>query len=276
MELKQLRYFLKVAELRNYTRAAKQLKISQPALSRSIQKLEEQLGQPVFERKARSIGLTDAGTLLQSRAQQILSILKDTRAQITDDGRSGRIRLGAIPTIAPYYLPEILQTFSKAFPEATVIVHENTTDNLIKSCEQGETDLAILALPVNAKHLKHEKLFEEELLLVLPTKHPLVAKKTIRLKDVEPYPFVLLDEAHCLTDNIVSFCHQRSFQPTWTRATAAFTGPWTAASRPEGSPLPGTPTDSRVACCRRSENIFINMLEIVGRSEPTAQEQPPR
>lgn len=213
MELSQLRYFLQVAERRNFTRAAEDLLISQPALSRSVQKLEEELGQPVFERKTRSLSLTDAGTLLQARAQQVLSILEDTRAEITDDGQSGRVRVGAIPTIAPYFLPEVLGRFSAAFPKATVIVQENTTDLLLKSCAQGEIDLAIVALPVPTKYLEVEELFEEELFLVLPPGHPLADKATIRPSDVEPFPFVLLDEAHCLSDNIVSFCRDRSFQP---------------------------------------------------------------
>ncbi|MBA4032664.1 MAG: hyalin [Planctomyces sp.] len=213
MELDQLRYFLSVAERGNFTRAAETLMVSQPALSRSIQKLEEELGRPVFERKTRSVQLTDAGLLLQSRAQQVLAILDDTKSEIADDGQSGRVRVGAIPTIAPYFLPTVLRRFSQQFPKATVIVQENTTDVLLKSCTQGEIDLAILALPVPARYLEVEELFEEELLLVLPTEHPLVEKEKIRLVDVEPYPFVLLDEAHCLSDNIVSFCRQRSFQP---------------------------------------------------------------
>ncbi|MEW4486453.1 LysR family transcriptional regulator [Thalassoglobus sp. JC818] len=220
MELDQLRYFLKVAERGNFTRAAEDLMISQPALSRSIQKLEEELGQPVFERKTRSVSLTDAGTLLQARAQQVLSILEDTKAEITDDRESGRIRIGAIPTIAPFFLPDILRQFSAEFPKANVIVQENTTDNLIKSCTQGEVDLAILALPIPAKYLEVEELFDEELFLVLPPDHPLAAKKAIRLSDVEPLPFVLLDEAHCLSDNIVSFCRQRSFQPVSVEKTS--------------------------------------------------------
>ncbi len=220
MEIDQLRYFLQVAERGNFTRAAEDLAISQPALSRSIQKLEEELGQPVFERKTRSVSLTDAGTLLQARAQQVLSILDDTKAEITDDGQSGRVRVGAIPTIAPYFLPENLRRFSAAFPKATVIVQENTTDRLLKSCTQGEIDLAILALPVPAKYLEVEELFEEELLLVLPPDHPLADKPRIRLADVEPLPFVLLEEAHCLSDNIVSFCRQRSFQPVAVERTS--------------------------------------------------------
>ncbi|MCA8989863.1 MAG: LysR family transcriptional regulator [Planctomycetaceae bacterium] len=220
MEIDQLRYFLCVAEQGNFTRAAEELGISQPAMSRSIQKLEEELGQPVLERKSRTVSLTEAGVLLQSRAQQVLAILEDTKAEIIDDGKSGRIRLGAIPTIAPYFLPHILQNFSQEFPEATVLVQENTTDALIKSCSQGEIDLAILALPIPARYLEYEELFEEELLLVLPPEHPLVAKEQVKLSDVEPYPFVLLGEAHCLTDSIVSFCRQKSFQPVAVERTS--------------------------------------------------------
>lgn len=220
MDLDQLRYFLGVAARQSFTRAAEDLTISQPALSRSIQRLEEELGQPVFERKARSVSLTDAGILLQARAQQVLAILEDTKAEITDDGQSGRVRVGAIPTIAPYFLPEVLRDFAAEFPQATVVVQEHTTDALIRSCTQGEIDLAILALPVPAKYLEVESLFDEELLLVLPPGHPLAAKEKIRIADVEPYPFVLLEEAHCLTDHIVSFCRQRSFQPVAVERTS--------------------------------------------------------
>jgi LysR family transcriptional regulator, hydrogen peroxide-inducible genes activator len=223
MELDQLRYFLQVARKGNFTRAAEDLMISQPALSRSIQKLEEELGQPVFERKTRSVSLTDAGTLLQARAQQVLSILEDTKAEITDNGVSGRVRVGAIPTIAPYFLPEILRRFSAAHPKATLIVQENTTDVLLKSCTQGEIDMAIVALPVPVKYLEVEELFKEELFLVLPPDHELVNKPKIRLVDVEPFPFVLLDEAHCLSDNIVSLCRQRSFQPVAVERTSQLT-----------------------------------------------------
>lgn len=223
MEFDQLRYFLRVAERGNFTRAAEDLSLSQSALSRSIQKLEEELGQPVFERRTRSVSLTDAGTLLQARARQVLSILEDTKAEITDDGQSGRIKVGAIPTIAPYFLPEVLRLFSAEHPHAKLIVQENTTNSLLKSCTQGEIDLAIVALPIPAKYLEFEELFEEELLLVLPPQHPLATKPRIRLSDVEPFPFVLLDEAHCLADNIMSFCRQRSYHPVAVERTSQLT-----------------------------------------------------
>ena len=223
MELDQLRYFLQIAERGNFTRAAEDLSISQPALSRSIKKLEEELGQPIFERKSRSVSLTDAGTLLQARALQVLSILDDTKAEITDDGESGRVRVGAIPTIAPYFLPEILRRFSTEYPKATIVVQENTTDVLLKSCTQGEIDLAIVALPIPAKYLEVEELFKEELLLVLPLNHPLADRAKISVSDVEPFPFVLLDEAHCLSGNIASFCRQNSFQPVAVERTSQLT-----------------------------------------------------
>ena len=220
MEIDQLRYFLKIAELGSFTRAADALAVSQPALSRSIQKLEEELGQPVFERKTRSVALTDAGGLLQRRAQEAITLLEETQAELSDDGQTGRVRVGAIPTVAPYFLPGILQRFAKRFPHASVWVQENTTDNLLKSCKQGEIDLAIVALPIDSKYLEYEVLFDEELFLVLPSRHPLLEKSSIRAADVQPYPFILLDEAHCLSSNVVSFCQQRAFQPISVERTS--------------------------------------------------------
>lgn len=220
MEFDQLRNFLKVAEMGNFTRAAEDLLVSQPALSRSVARLEEELGQPVFERQSRKVVLTDAGKLLQSRARQILQLLDDTKAELTDDGKCGRIRVAAIPTIAPYFLPGLLRDFAEAFPDAEVIVQEDTTDHLLKRVTQGEIDVAILALPISAKYLQTVELFEEELFLVLANDHPLSEKKQIRLTDIESLPFVLLDEAHCLSDNIVSFCRQRSIQPVAVERTS--------------------------------------------------------
>ena len=220
MDFDQLRQFLTVARLRNITHAAEDLALSQPALSRSIKRLEEEFGQPLFERKTRAVALTDAGTLLQSRAEEVLRVLDDARAQIADDGRSGRLRIGVIPTIAPYLLPDFLREFHGDFPAAEVIIQEDTTDNVLARCKQGEIDLAILALPISAKHVDTEVLFEEELLLTLPVGHPLAEKDSVELDDVEPYPFVLLGEAHCLTSSVVSFCRQRSFQPVAVEQTS--------------------------------------------------------
>ena len=213
MEIDQLRSFLKVAEEGSFTRAASEIGLSQSALSRSIARLEGELGQPLFERQTRKVVLTDAGRVLVDRARKILLMVDDVRTEIGDDGQSGRVRIAAIPTIAPYFLPECLQTFQKRFPQSQLIVQEDTTENLLKKVADGEVDIAIAALPIVAKYLEVEPLFEEELLLVCGAQHPLARKKTIRALDIEEYPFVLLGEAHCLSDNVIAFCRQKSFHP---------------------------------------------------------------
>ncbi|QDV62393.1 LysR family transcriptional regulator [Crateriforma conspicua] len=213
MDLDQLRYFQCVAETGNFTEAATRLNLSQSALSRSIQRLEEEFGQPFFERKPRSVELTDAGVLFQRSATQILRIVEDTQAEITDDGETGKIRVGAIPTIAPYFLPDLLKQFSDAFPRSHLIVHESTTEELLKKIKQGEIDIAILAEPVTEKYVEVRRLFAEELVLLLPPGHRLCEKKRIRLSDIEDEPFVMLDEAHCLSDNITTFCREQSVWP---------------------------------------------------------------
>lgn len=220
MELEQLRHFLKVAELENFTRAAEQAGLSQSALSRSIARLEEELGQPLFERQSRKIVKTDAGYLLFDRARKIVSMVDDAKAEVCDDGQSGRVRVGAIPTIAPYFLPRYLRSFQQQFPRAQLIVQEDTTENLLKKVTDGEVDIAVAALPIATKYVDVEPLFEEELLLVTSKDHPLAEKKAIRTTDLEQFPFVLLGEAHCLSDNVLSFCRQKSFHPLTVERTS--------------------------------------------------------
>lgn len=213
MEIGQLRYFLRIAELGTFTRAGEELGMTQPALSRAVAKLEEELGQPVFERRARRIELTDAGRMLQTRAEQILALVDDTLAELGDSETTGAVRVGAIPTIAPYLLPIVLRDFRDRLPGVHVVAYEETTDKLLHRCNQGEVDVAVMAAPIVGRYLEAETLFEEELFAVLPTGHPLAARKTISLADLRQQPFVLLDDTHCLSETILSFCRQRAFQP---------------------------------------------------------------
>jgi LysR family hydrogen peroxide-inducible transcriptional activator len=220
LEFIQLKHFVKVAELQSFTLAADAVGLSQSALSRSIAKLEDELGQPLFERKTRSISLTDAGKLLRLRAVQILAMVDDLYHEISDDGQTGQLRVGAIPTIAPFFLPDCLKFFQKQFPQAHVVVQEETTENLLKKVTDGEVDVAFAALPIQAKYLRTESLFEEELLLVMSKDNPLKSRKVIRAADIEAMPFVLLGEAHCLTDNVISFCQQKAFHPVSVERTS--------------------------------------------------------
>lgn len=223
MEIAQLRYFQLLVETLNFTHAAERLGLTQSTLSRSIAKLEEELGLPVFERQGRKLSLTDAGRMLQLRSAAILKLVDEAKAEIRDDGQTGRLRVGSIPTIAPYLLPELLTSFSAKFPQAALLVQEDVTENLIQQVSHGEVDLALLALPVDQHYLQSEPLFDEELFLVLPAGHPLASRKHPVLEDVRDYPFVLLGASHCLSEQIVSFCRERSMQPVSIETTSQLT-----------------------------------------------------
>ncbi len=220
MDIGQLRYFLKVAELESFTRASEELSVSQPALSRSIAKIEETLGQPVFERQARKVVLTEAGEVLHQRAQRIVQLLDEIPREIRDDGQTGAIRIGAIPTIAPYWLPGFLRSARGLFPKATWSVREDVTDRLLQACNQGEVDLVIAALPVEMGYLDSKVLFEEELLVALPGGHELAQRSKIAPEELENQPLVMLGDGHCLSDQIDSYCRRRSIQHVTVDRTA--------------------------------------------------------
>lgn len=212
-EIQQLEYFLAVARAKSFSRAAEELAISQPTLSRAVLKLEEAIGEPLFERKPREVTLTDLGELFFDRAERIVVQLDDLLLEISDAGQKGRIRVAVIPTIAPYLLPNLLDRFAKVYPNVSVVIQEDTTNNILTMCKHGEVDLAILALPINVKYMEVEVLFEEELLLVMPKGHRLEKKSKIKLTDVQQFPFLMLGQAHCLSENIESFCKQESIEP---------------------------------------------------------------
>ncbi|MFM1903723.1 MAG: hypothetical protein RLZZ440_1623 [Planctomycetota bacterium] len=220
VELEQLQHFIRVAELGSITRAAVAAGLSQPAVSRAVARLEEELGQPLFERQARRMVLTEAGAAVLGTAREMLLLADNLREQVVDDGVTGRVRVAAIPTIAPYLLPPLLKSFHAAFPQARVVVHEETTDGLLLRLRDGEVDVAILAEPFEGKYLDHERLFEEELLLVTVAGHPLQAKSQVQLADLQDLPFILLGEAHCLTASVVSLCQQTEFHPVSIEQTS--------------------------------------------------------
>ena len=220
LELRQLRYFVAVCRMSGFTRAAEEVGVSQSSLSRSVLKLEELVGQPLLDRKPREVIPTEVGEIFLRRAEEILALVDDSFAEITDAGKRGRIRLAVIPTIAPFLLPKVLSEFGKKHSNVSIVVQEDTTENIIRMIRHGDIDVAILALPINEKYLEVESLFEEELVLVLPNGHPLESKRSIKLADVKDFPFVMLDQAHCLSDNIESFCKMGAMQPVAIERTS--------------------------------------------------------
>ncbi len=216
MDLGQLRYFTKIVEHQSFTKAAQDCSVSQPALSQQIAKLEKELGQPLFERQGRTIEITTAGKLLKTNADKILQMVDDAKRQITDDGQTGRVTISAIPTVGPYLLPQLLRSIDQQFRSASFVVGEHVTADLLKRCSHGEINLGIAALPADAKYLSIEPLYQEELLLAMPREHPLSNASEVTVDDLRDEPFIFLNEAHCLVENIESFCNQQRFQPLVT------------------------------------------------------------
>lgn len=215
MELHQLRYFLAVAETGNFTRAAERCAVAQPSLSQQIQKLEQELSVPLFDRLPRRAVLTEAGRRLHEHAASILASVRDAKRHVFDDARrvAGQLSIGVIPTIAPYLLPKVLKTYVRRYPAVEVRLQETVTDELLARLNAGALDLAVLALPVDDERLHAEGLFSERLKLALHRNHRLVRRARIRWSDLTDERFLVLHDMHCLGDQVVSLCDRHRIEP---------------------------------------------------------------
>jgi LysR family transcriptional regulator, hydrogen peroxide-inducible genes activator len=215
MEMHQLRYFVAVAQTGSFSRAAEACFVSQPSLSQQIAKLEKSVGQRLLDRLARGVHLTDAGRQLLDSALSILATVDDAERRLKDDANLAgcRLSVGAIPTIAPYLLPILLQRFAKKHPGVEMTIHEDVTRNLIGAVSAGELDLAILALPIDDERVASEELWTEPLLLALPRRHRLARKKQITMDELRAERFLLLTEMHCLGEQVISYCRAHECQP---------------------------------------------------------------
>lgn len=216
MELHQLRYFVAVAETGSFTRAAEREGVTQPTLSEQVIRLESPdkgIGKRLFDRLGRKVVLTDAGQLLLSHAQSILAAVGEAERTVRDSGEGGRLRIGAIPTIAPFLLPSTIIRFRKDHPGVQILLKEDLTERLLADLLAGELDAGLMALPIRDDRLHVEKLFTEPLVMALPPKHKLAAKAEIKLADVMDEPFILLDDVHCFGDQVLSFCHRGGLEP---------------------------------------------------------------
>ncbi len=215
MELHQLRYVVAVAKTGNFSRAAERCHVAQPSLSQQIQKLEDELGQRLFNRLKRGVKLTEAGESFLPRALRILEEVEAARREAEDTQAlvRGTVTVGALPTIAPYLLPSVIARFSAKYPGIEVVVQEDTTARLLKLATAFEVDLAIMSLPIDEAGIEVEKLFSEELVLAVPLNHALAKKKSVKVADLEDERFILMKEGHCLGDQVLGFCNRRNFQP---------------------------------------------------------------
>lgn len=204
--LKHLRYFDALARHRHFGRAAEASSISQPALSLQVKELEEILGAPLVERGARQIGLTLLGEEVAARGREVLRAVDElgALARASTGPWSGRLRLGVIPTVAPYLLPRLMQELGGRFPELDLRPREAVTPKLLRDLGEGRLDLALLALPVSEPSLSEHPLLDEEFLLV---RHESAADLPIPpLSDLPAAPLLLLEEGHCFRDQAIAAC----------------------------------------------------------------------
>lgn len=211
--LKQLRYFESVARNGHFGQAAALCSISQPALSMQIKELEENLGQALFERSARQVRLTSFGEVFAERVSVILRSVEELEdlARATQAAFSGRLRLGIIPTVAPYLLPRLIGDLSRLHPDLDIHVRETMTSRLLEELGEGRIDAAIVALPVSEAMFTEVPIFDENFVLVRPAADagkPVPGKEGLR-----EMRLLLLEEGHCFRDQALSFCEMQSATP---------------------------------------------------------------
>ena len=211
--LKQFRYFEALARHGHFGRAAEASAITQPALSMQIKELEDTLGAQLFERGARQVRLTPLGSELAVRVRDILRSVDEIGdlARASDDRLVGRMRIGVIPTIAPYLLPRVIQSLGKQHPDLDIYMRETVTPKLIQELTEGRLDTAIVALPVSEPSLSEVALFDEDFVLVRPEadKDAAIPNKE-KLREMR---LLLLEEGHCFRDQALSFCDMGTSQP---------------------------------------------------------------
>ncbi|MEW7009004.1 MULTISPECIES: hydrogen peroxide-inducible genes activator [unclassified Lentilitoribacter] len=211
--LKQLRYFNILAQQSHFGRAAEICAVSQPALSMQIKELEETLNSKLVERVARKTQLTHFGKEFAERASAILRSVDELEefTRSMSDQLSGQLRVGVIPTIAPYLLPKIINELANTFPALDIHIRETLTQNLIKEVSEGQLDTAIVALPISENSFTEVPLFTEEFVLVRPSADKgRPAPNRQMLKEMR---LLLLEEGHCFRDQALSFCNIQTTRP---------------------------------------------------------------
>lgn len=210
MELSQLRYVIAIAETGSFTEAAHQLGLSQPSLSLGVKRLEDDLGCPLFDRLTRRVVPTEAGALLVETARRVFSELERATLEMRElrGDVSGVLRVGTIPTIGPFILPRIIQTFSGRYPEVQINVVETVTDRVMHMLESGDIDVAMTSVLPERAGIHMELVGQEELMAIVPADHVLSGRSTVNWNDLDAERFLVLGGEHCLAEQMQRFCRK--------------------------------------------------------------------
>ncbi|MFF9569832.1 hydrogen peroxide-inducible genes activator [Streptomyces sp. NPDC014685] len=208
--LSQLRAFAAVAEHLHFRDAAAAIGMSQPALSGAVSALEEALGVQLIERTTRKVLLSPAGERLAVRARAVLEAVGELmeEAEAVRAPFTGVLRLGVIPTVAPYLLPTVLRLVHGRYPELVLQVHEEQTSSLLEGLAAGRLDLLLLAVPLGVPGVAELPLFDEDFVLVMERDHWLGGRVDIPREALRELPLLLLDEGHCLRDQALDICRE--------------------------------------------------------------------
>jgi LysR family transcriptional regulator, hydrogen peroxide-inducible genes activator len=208
MNLRDLRYFVALADTRHFGKAAERSFVSQPTLSAQIKKLETYLGVQLIERQPRKVTLTEMGARILPLARSILQESDEivSLARNDHDPLSGKLKVALIPTIGPYLLPLVARKLRKQLPLLKVMLYEYQTQPLLEKLRAGDIDLGILALPVPLDGLEARPLYDEDFTLAVPSNSPLAKRSNVKLDDLSGETLLLLEDGHCLRDQALDVC----------------------------------------------------------------------
>ena len=212
--LKQLKYLCAVADRQHFGHAAKSCYVSQSTLSAGIQELEETLGVSLVERNNRNVLLTSLGQDVVDRGREILVEIEDLISMCESSGApfSGKLRLGVIPTIAPFLLPRMLRALREIHPDFKLFIREDQSQPLVDSLHAGELDVLLLALPFPADNVDNMTLSVDPFVLACPLDHALSAKSPLHSSDLQGESLLLLEDGHCLREHALEACKLRDNQ----------------------------------------------------------------
>lgn len=208
MDLPQLRYAVTLAEELHFGRAAERCNVSQPTLSQAVLNLERELGRPLFERSSRKVALTEAGRNFLPQASAALAALGRAKTAVSETSGqiTGALRVGCIPTICPYVIPETLIRLGRSAPKLKIELHEETTSSLVGHLKSGRLDIGLLSVPISERGLSAEELWREPFYLAVSARHPLARRSEVPLKDVLREKMLILQEGHCFGEQSMAFC----------------------------------------------------------------------
>lgn len=211
MTLVQLQYIIALDDYRHFALAAEHCHVTQPTLSMQIQKLESEMGIQIFDRSKYPVVPTEMGEELIKQARKIQSEIAvfDDLVQVRKGIVSGELKIGIIPTLAPYLLPLFIQSFTSNHPNVKLVVTEMTTENIMAKLREGRIDVGILVTPLHDNTLTEHVMFYEELLAYTSPKNSVYNKTYVLPKDIDPQKLWLLEEGHCFRSQILNLCELR-------------------------------------------------------------------